>query len=419
MGAVYEATHLKLGRRFALKVRLPERDDPEAIRRFEQEARLAGSLESRHVVPVVDFDQTADGLAFLVMEYVDGEDLRRLLEREGALSLRRTVNLLSQAGAGIAAAHERSVIHRDLKPSNLMVSRGRDGQELCQVTDFGVARRHDEDHRASGSAATRTGALVGTLSYMSPEQVRGEKVDQRSDVYSLGAILYECLTERRPFDAAAAHTLIYRILHERPVPLRTLRPDLPSSVEAVVERALSPEREARFDHVDELVAALRATVESSPSGADAVTINERTGALRPRRSRPLRRALALVSVAAALGALATLVVVRRSEPEPAPAASVAAARESAAAVTPSAPAALRPEVRAESDHASATRAAEPVLGERAAPARARDGAAGAAVSGRTAGAREVLPLPPSRPAGVARQAPPSLNPDAAVDPFAQ
>ena len=429
MGAVYEAVHVQLARRFAIKVRLPDRDDPDAVRRFEREARLAASLASRHIVPVVDFDRSQEGMAFLVMDYVDGEDLRRVLAREGALSLRRAVNLVLQACAGVAAAHDRNIVHRDLKPSNLMVSVERDGHEFCQVTDFGVAREED-GARGRDTAATKTGALVGTLAYMSPEQIRGENLDQRTDIYALGAILYECLSERRPFAADAPHTLIYRILHERPVPLAKLRPDLPGAVAAVVDKALAPDRNQRFDHVDDLVQALSATLGVAPSH-DEVTASDRTSQfLLPssaQRKRTLRYALL---VAAGFGSLTTLLVLRRPAAESSAQLEILASRERAeavetrestarlpalAAARDAAPASGRDELTSvPNDASSDVRAPESVPATRSpSPRSARNTRSSATpASPRRA-------LAPSSSAKVASAAAAGLNPDAAIDPFAE
>jgi serine/threonine protein kinase len=319
MGAVYEAVHVRLERRFAIKTLHPEQEAPDALRRFEREARIVASLESQHIVPVVDFDHTPDGAAYLVMDYVDGQDLRRLLSREGALSLRRAVNLLSQAGRGIAAAHDRGIIHRDLKPSNLLVSTDREGRELCQVADFGVAREGD-DWRTKDSVATKTGALIGTLGYMAPEQIRGEKLDFRTDVYALGAIAYECLTDQRAFSADAPHTLMYRILHERPQPLAKIRPDLPSDVSALVERAMASKPEERFEHVDQFVDALEATLGTQRAIAQDVTLadgdasNSLAGVPLPVRRRGMELSIAAL-VAAGFGSLLTAAALQQTAPD--------------------------------------------------------------------------------------------------------
>jgi tRNA A-37 threonylcarbamoyl transferase component Bud32 len=319
MGAVYEAVHVRLERRFAIKTLHPEQEAPDALRRFEREARIVASLESQHIVPVVDFDHTPDGVAYLVMDYVDGQDLRRLLSREGALSLRRAVNLLSQAGRGIAAAHDRGIIHRDLKPSNLLVSTDRGGRELCQVADFGVAREGD-DWRTKDSVATKTGALIGTLGYMAPEQIRGEKLDFRTDVYALGAIAYECLTDQRAFSADAPHTLMYRILHERPQPLAKIRPDLPSDVSALVERAMASKPEERFEHVDQFVDALEATLGTQRAAAQDVTLadgdasNSLAGVPLPVRRRGMELSIAAL-VAAGFGSLLTAAALQQTAPD--------------------------------------------------------------------------------------------------------
>ncbi|MES1207003.1 MAG: serine/threonine-protein kinase, partial [Pseudomonadota bacterium] len=197
MGVVYEAQHTVVRRRFAIKFlrrELAERRD--ILTRFQREAEAAGALENENVTAAVDFGVAEDGTPYILMEYLVGESLAALMERQGRLPVARATDLVIQACAGVAAAHAAGIVHRDLKPHNLFVCRRHDGTDLLKVLDFGVAKLQVAEE---ASAATRTGMVLGTAAYMSPEQARGERmVDGKTDVYALGAILYEMLSRKRP-----------------------------------------------------------------------------------------------------------------------------------------------------------------------------------------------------------------------------
>jgi serine/threonine-protein kinase len=260
MGVVYEAQHTVVRRRFAVKFMrrdLAERRD--ILTRFQREAEAAGALESEHVAAAVDFGIAEDGAPYIVMEYLVGESLTALLGREGPLPVGRAADLVSQAGRGMEVAHAAGIIHRDLKPQNLFVCRRQDGTDLLKVLDFGVAKLQSLDEL---NAATRTGAVVGTVAYMSPEQARGDKVvDQRSDVYALGAVLYELCSGRKPHPGESHNAILHHIATQPAVPLESVAPELPPGFLAVVAAALATNPGARPPSAGALVEALAPSVE--------------------------------------------------------------------------------------------------------------------------------------------------------------
>jgi serine/threonine protein kinase len=255
MGVVYEAQHTVVRRRFAVKFMrrdLAERRD--ILTRFQREAEAAGALESEHVAAAVDFGIAEDGAPYIVMEYLVGESLTALLGRQGPLPVGRAADLVSQAGRGMEVAHAAGIIHRDLKPQNLFVCRRQDGTDLLKVLDFGVAKLQTIDEM---NAATRTGAVVGTVAYMSPEQARGDKVvDQRSDVYALGAILYELCSGRKPHPGESHNAILHHIATQAAVPLASIAPELPVGFLEIVAGALAADPAARPPSAGALVEAL-------------------------------------------------------------------------------------------------------------------------------------------------------------------
>jgi serine/threonine-protein kinase len=248
MGTVYAGVQQPLGRPVAIKVLRPElSSDAEIVGRFKREAELAASLSHPSIAQVTDFG-VEKGRAFIVMDLLDGESLADLLKREGRLSPRRVQRIAMQVLAALAMAHERGVVHRDLKPENVFVQRV-SGMELVKLLDFGIARMVDADVKM-----TSTGAVLGTPAYMSPEQARGKKVDARSDVFSLGALLYEALSGKRPFGGENYHELMFAVVEQTPP--RIL--DAPPALVAVVERAMNKTAEARFESAKEMKDALEA-----------------------------------------------------------------------------------------------------------------------------------------------------------------
>ncbi|MFT3773591.1 MAG: serine/threonine-protein kinase [Minicystis sp.] len=258
MGAVYEAEHILIHRRVALKVLLPtvaERHG--ALHRFEREAQAAGRIGSPHIVEVLDMGDLASGHAtarFLVMELLEGETLAERLRARGRLRPEEAAPLACQVLAGLGAAHAVDIVHRDLKPANVFLVRGRGGGDFVKLLDFGVSK-----FSAAGDdmSATAPGATLGTPYYMSPEQAKGApRIDPRSDLYSVGVILYQCVTGQVPFDAGTFNELIFRIVLESPPPLESFVPDVDPGFVAIVQKAMAREPGERFQSARELHDAL-------------------------------------------------------------------------------------------------------------------------------------------------------------------
>ncbi len=255
MGSVFEATHLRTGRRYALKVLSADaRVSPDAIRRFEREATLAGSLGHPGIVAVHDFDETEDGTHFLVMELLEGETLEARLEREGALSIDVALDIAIRLGTALAAAHDAGVLHRDLKPANVFLARGAHSTyayDRVVLLDFGLAKAAKDDVRI-----TLTGEVVGTPLYMSPEQARGGDLDARSDVYSLGAVVYETIAGTPPFFDRTLAEVYRRLLAEDAPKLRTYAAHVPPELEQILATALTKEPASRYVDARAFVAQL-------------------------------------------------------------------------------------------------------------------------------------------------------------------
>jgi serine/threonine-protein kinase len=264
MGVVLAARHVALGQRVAVKFLLPDvaKRQPEAVERFLREARAATQLKSEHVARVMDVATAEGGAAYLVMEYLEGQDLRRVLEETGPLPIDALVDYALQAAEALAEAHARGIVHRDLKPANLFLTRGIDGSPLVKVLDFGISKAPATGERG----ITRTDAVMGSPGYMSPEQIRSAKnVDQRSDVWGLGIVLYELVTGRPPFDGDNIATLSAQIVTETPKPVETLRTDAPRALADAIAKCLEKEPSKRFSNMSELAAALAPF--ASPAGA--------------------------------------------------------------------------------------------------------------------------------------------------------
>jgi serine/threonine-protein kinase len=256
MGTVFAGTHALTGKRVALKWMAPElAADQGAVQRFMREAQAAGRIDHPNVVDVYDVGEH-EGATFLVMEFLQGETLTAAFAR-GGLEARQVIQLLLPAMRGVAAAHKTGVIHRDLKPDNIFLCRGSDGSyREPKVLDFGISKLSSSDSQLN-PRLTRTGAVMGTPYYMSPEQIRGSsEVDQRTDVYAFGVILYEALTGRVPFDADAYSALILEIATGTPKRPRIINRELPQGLEDVVLKAMARESDQRYPDVEALARAL-------------------------------------------------------------------------------------------------------------------------------------------------------------------
>ena len=240
MGAVYLGEHVKMGRKSAIKVMNPSMaSDPDAISRFNREASNASRISHPNVCQIYDFGETPDGIIYLAMEYIQGAPLTDLIEKEGALPPQRAVRILRQTADALAAAHDLAIVHRDLKPDNIMIVPGRDGADVVKVVDFGIAKAVAGDE--AGQKVTKTGLVVGTPEYMSPEQLSGDKLDGRSDIYSLGLVFYRMLTGVLPFQADSAQETMIKRLTDEPMPLASARPDIafPPKLQPVLDKALA------------------------------------------------------------------------------------------------------------------------------------------------------------------------------------
>jgi len=236
MGRVYLAEHVKMTRQCAIKVMNPSLvNDPDSLHRFAREASNAARILHPNVAAVFDYGE-ADKIVYLVMEYVDGESLSTVIARDGALDPRRAIDIARQVADGLSAAHELGIVHRDLKPDNVILTHTRGGKEIAKVVDFGIAKAIAESPQ---DALTRSGLVIGTPEYMSPEQLLGDPVDARADIYSLGCILYQMITGTQAFSADTREQMIRRRLHETPPHVRDFDPALPRRLDTLIVHMLA------------------------------------------------------------------------------------------------------------------------------------------------------------------------------------
>jgi serine/threonine-protein kinase len=254
MGIVYEGRDPNLDRRVAIKTvrveNLSEEAATEYENRFRTEARSAARLQHPNIVSVYDSDRDGD-VAFLVMEYIQGDDLKHHLDKGIRYSLEQSLKMIRDLLSALDYAHKHGIVHRDVKPANLLIEPG----GRVKLTDFGVARIQN-----SGEATRTQGSMVGTLKYMSPEQVQGQKIDSRADLFSVGVVLYQLLTDKRPFDGDNDFSIIHQIIGHTPAPPSSFNGRLPSAIDAVVARALAKDREHRFATARDFASALQSAI---------------------------------------------------------------------------------------------------------------------------------------------------------------
>jgi serine/threonine-protein kinase len=257
MGVVVAAMHMQLNQRVAIKLLLEGATD-EVVERFQREARAAVRLKCQHVARVIDVGELPNGAPYMVMEYLEGNDLQQIVRASGALSVPDAVLYMLHACEAIGEAHSIGIVHRDLKPANLFLTRAADGTSAVKVLDFGISKTAEaEGSEGEGMSLTKTTAVLGSPLYMSPEQMKSARsADARSDIWSLGAILYELLTGGVPFNAMTFTELVLMVNMEVPRSIATIRNDVPPALEAAVLKCLEKKPDNRFANVAELAFAL-------------------------------------------------------------------------------------------------------------------------------------------------------------------
>ena len=253
MGKVYEARHVRLSKRYAIKILHPQfNTNPETIARFRREAEAATSIGQENILDVIDFNETPQGVYYIVTEFLEGRSLSRALAEDGLMKVPRTLTILHQVARALAAAHRNAIVHRDLKPENIFLVRRFESDDFVKVLDFGISKM-----RSGGDRLTQSGQIIGTPHYMSPEQAQGElNLDHRSDIYSLGAIMYEMFTGRLPYQADSVQQILIKLLTEELPPPHVQRPDLPPDIEQVILRCMARDPAARYQSMDEVDQAL-------------------------------------------------------------------------------------------------------------------------------------------------------------------
>ncbi|MCI0486249.1 MAG: SUMF1/EgtB/PvdO family nonheme iron enzyme [Blastocatellia bacterium] len=272
MGSIYKAVHMKMERICAIKLLTNlTGDHAAALARFNREAKMASRIDNPHAVTIYDFGETEDGTLYIAMEFIDGKPLSSLLTQERQLPPERAIHITNQIAQALSAAHALDIVHRDLKPDNVMITRKAGESDYVKVLDFGIAKTMSDDGIDN---VTKTGFVLGTPVYMSPEQLSGEKLDARSDIYSLAIIVYEMLSGCLPFEGENTQAIMIKRITTDPVPLRRYLPSISDSIEREVMAALQRRRENRPQSIREFVSKLEAALGSETQAMGSRITNE-------------------------------------------------------------------------------------------------------------------------------------------------
>ena len=270
MGAVYEARHLRVDKRVAVKVMARDlASNPEALARFHREAVVTSGLGHPHIVQVLDFSTTPSGEPFLVMEFLAGEDLDHRLRRSGVMPGANVVHIIKQVASALAATHAKGIVHRDLKPGNIYLLEVAGETDFVKVLDFGISKV-----RSASTKLTKTSSIMGTPNYMSPEQALGrvEEIDETTDQWALACIAWECLCGRSPFLGENVPSILFQVVHEQPPSLGSSVDGLPEKVEEVLRCALAKDKRQRYPSVSAFASALELAASGLPSVAGSTAL---------------------------------------------------------------------------------------------------------------------------------------------------